>query len=103
MEEAYMDDAEFTIEQDINSIFTVQSAYMEQNDNIKDVSKKFNLPTEVIKQIVKVEEINSNEYFERLETEKLDSIYSVLVRNLGNNPKTDLINSIEKIVANRVS
>ncbi len=29
MEEAYMDDAEFTLEQDINSIFTVQSAYME--------------------------------------------------------------------------
>lgn len=103
MEEAYMDDAEFSLEQDINSIFTVQSAYMEQNENLEDVSKKFNLPTEVIKQIVKVEEINSNDYLESLETEKLDSIYSVLVRNLGNNPKTDLINSIEKIVANRVS
>lgn len=103
MEEAYMDDAEFTLEQDINSIFTIQSAYMEQNENLEDVSKKFNLPTEVIKQIVKVEEINSNDYLESLETEKLDSIYSVLVRNLGNNTKTDLINSIEKIVANRVS
>jgi hypothetical protein len=103
MEEAYMDDAEFTIEQDINSIFTVQSAYMELNENIEDVSKKFNLPTGVIKRIVKVEDINSVDYLESLETEKLDSIYTVLVRNLGNNPKTDLINSIEKIVANRVS
>lgn len=103
MEEAYMDDAEFTLEQDINSIFTVQSAYMELNENLEDVSKKFNLPTQVIKQIVKVEDINGVDYLESLETEKLDSIYSVLVRNLGNNPKTDLINSIEKIVANRVS
>lgn len=103
MEEAYMDDAEFTLEQDINSIFTVQSAYMEQNENLEDVSIKFNLPTEVIKQIVNVKDINSDDYLESLETEKLDSIYSVLVRNLGNNPKTDLINSIEKIVANRVS
>jgi hypothetical protein len=76
---------------------------MELNENIEDISKKFNLPTEVIKQIVKVEDINSEDYLENLETEKLDSIYSVLVRNLGNNPKTDLINSIEKIVANRVS
>ncbi len=98
-----MDDAEFTLEQDINSIFTVQSAYMELNENLEDVSKKFNLPTQVIKQIVKVEDINGVDYLESLETEKLDSIYSVLVRNLGNNPKTDLINSIEKIVANRVS
>ena len=103
MEEAYMDDVEFTLEQDINSIFTVQSAYMELNENLEDVSKKFNLPTQVIKQIVKVEDINGVDYLESLETEKLDSIYSVLVRNLGNNPKTDLINSIEKIVANRVS
>lgn len=103
MEESYMDDAEFTLEQDINSIFTVQSAYMELNENLEDVSKKFNLPTQVIKQIVKVEDINGVDYLESLETEKLDSIYSVLVRNLGNNPKTDLINSIEKIVANRVS
>lgn len=103
MEEAYMDDAEFTLEQDINSIFTVQSAYMERNENLEDVSIKFNLPTEVIKQIVNVKDINSDDYLESLETEKLDSIYCVLVRNLGNNPKTDLINSIEKIVANRVS
>lgn len=103
MKEAYMDDAKFTLEQDINSIYTVQSAYMEQNENLEDISKKFNLPIEVIKQIVKMGGINSDDYLESLDTEKLDSIYSVLVRNLGNNPKTDLINSIEKIVANRVS
>jgi hypothetical protein len=54
MEEAYMEDAEFTIEQDINSIFIVQSAYMELNENLEEVSRVFNLPTEIIKQIVKL-------------------------------------------------
>lgn len=103
MEEAYMEDAEFTIEQDINSIFIVQSAYMELNENLEEVSRVFNLSTEIIKQIVKVEDVSNTDYLESLETEKLDSIYAVLARNLGNQAKTDLISNIEKIVANRVS
>lgn len=102
MEEAYMEDAEFTTEQDINSIFIVQSSYMELNENLEDVSIKFNLPVELIKQIVKEDENTESGYLESLETEELDGIYSVLVRNLGNQPKTELIKRIEEIVSKRI-
>jgi hypothetical protein len=103
MEEAYMDDAEFTIEQDINSIFTVQSAYMDLTENLHDVSKKFDLPVEIVKQIVNVEDFSTKDYLKSLETKQLDAIYTVLVRNLGNNPKTEIISTIEEIVSKRVS
>ena len=90
MEEAYMEDAEFTTEQDINSIFIVQSSYMELNENLEDVSIKFNLPVELIKQIVKEDENTESGYLESL------------VRNLGNQPKTELIKRIEEIVSKRI-
>ncbi len=103
MEEGYIEDAEFTTEQCVFSIFTVQSEYMELNENLEKVSKAFNLPIEVIKRIVEIEDNQNNKYLETLDTKELDAIYLILVRNLGNNPKTDLISDIEKIIINRLS
>jgi hypothetical protein len=105
MEDAYMEDAEFTTEQCICSLFITQSTYIERDELIKRLSNDFNLPIEVINQIIEEEikeDIKFSYYLESLSTKELDSIYSVLVRNIGNQPKTNLIIEIEKIVSKRI-
>ena len=101
MEEAYMDDAESTIEQDIRSVFFARSDYTETFKNITELAKDFELPIEQIMQIVQVKEKFNSDYLESLETQQLESIYYVLVRNLGNQNKTELISNIENIIFKR--
>jgi hypothetical protein len=109
----YMDDAIDDIE---SGVFTFYLYMSNESDSLQkrvaDISKYFpTLTTQEIEKII-IESTNENvenkelsdiEYLNSLSTRELDGIYSVLVRNLGNNEKTKIINDIEKIVINRTN
>lgn len=107
----YMDDAINDIE---TSVFTYYLYMSNESDSLQkranDISKYFpNLTTEEIEKII-TQSTNENltktdlpnfDYLNSLSTKELDGLYSVLVRNLGNNKKIQMINDIEKIIMNR--
>ena len=107
----YMDDAIDDIE---SGVFTYYLYMSNESDSLQkrvaDISEYFpTLTTQEIEKII-IESTNENEenkelsdfeYLNSLSTNELDSLYSVLVRNLGNNSKTDIIQKIERIVIDR--
>ncbi len=106
-EHGYMEDAEFTLEDDIQSLFTVKSAYMTIDEIIEELSVLFNLSKERIESIVNSDiksietETTKIDYLTTLTTTELDRIYSVLARQGKSNPNADIMNKIELITIKR--